>query len=138
VSTEIYCRFTINKYTLNLFILLEEDCKDITHIGIVSFLPPNFIHLQVNTNCIQFNKNKLRIALSDMKGVNKHSSWDNHTDGYTQSQNHAFLLTFWCWNYFLILAHPVYKMWIKQEPNKLELWNKMHFEEEKTKSIHHV
>ena len=32
---------------------------------------------------------------------------------------------------FLILAHPVYKMWIIQEPNMLELWNKLHFEEEK-------
>ena len=33
--------------------------------------------------------------------------------------------------FFLISAHPVYKMWIKQEPNTLELWNKLHFEEEK-------
>jgi len=32
---------------------------------------------------------------------------------------------------FLILAHPVYKMWIIQEPNKLELWNKLRFEEKK-------
>ena len=41
-------------------------------------------------------------------------------------------LTFWRRNYFfLILAHPVYKMWIIQEPNTLELWNKLHFEEEK-------
>ena len=40
--------------------------------------------------------------------------------------------------FFLILAHPVYKMWIIQEPNTLELWNKLHFEEEKTESIHHV
>ena len=48
-------------------------------------------------------------------------------------------LTFWLWNYFfLILAHPVYKIWITQEPNTLELWNKMHFEEEKTESIYHV
>ena len=39
--------------------------------------------------------------------------------------------------FFLILAHPVYKMWI-QEPNKLDLWNKLHFEEEKTESIYHV
>ena len=30
--------------------------------------------------------------------------------------------------FFLILAHPVYKMWIIQEPNKLALWNKLHFE----------
>jgi hypothetical protein len=41
-------------------------------------------------------------------------------------------LTFWRRNYFLILAHPVYKMWIIQEPNMLELWNKVHFEEKKT------
>ena len=40
--------------------------------------------------------------------------------------------------FFFILAHTVYKMWIIQEPNKLELWNKLHFEEKKTESIHHV
>ena len=39
---------------------------------------------------------------------------------------------------FLILAQPVYKMWIIQEPNNLELWDKLHFEEEKTESIYHV
>ena len=33
--------------------------------------------------------------------------------------------------FFLILAHPVYKMWITQEPNMLELWNKLHCEEKK-------
>ena len=49
-------------------------------------------------------------------------------------------LTFWCRNYyfFLILAHPVYKMWIIHEPNTLELWNKLHFEEEKEESTYHV
>jgi len=39
---------------------------------------------------------------------------------------------------FLILEHPVYKVWIVQETNKLELWNKLHFEEEKTESIYRV
>ena len=44
----------------------------------------------------------------------------------------AISLTFWRRNYFiLILAHPVYKMWIIQEPNTLELWKKLHFEEKK-------
>ena len=33
--------------------------------------------------------------------------------------------------FFLILAHPVYKIWIVQEPNKLALWNKVYFEEKK-------
>ena len=47
-------------------------------------------------------------------------------------------LTLWRRNFFLILAHPVYKMWIIQEPNKLALWNKLHFEEKKTESIEHV
>ena len=49
-------------------------------------------------------------------------------------------LTLWRRNYyfFLILAHPVYKMWIIQKPNKLALWNKLHFEEKKTESIEHV
>jgi len=36
--------------------------------------------------------------------------------------------------FFLILAHPVYNMWITQEPNKLELWNKLHFEERERES----
>ena len=40
--------------------------------------------------------------------------------------------------FFLILAHPVYKIWIIQETNTLELWNKLHFEEEKTESIYRV
>ena len=39
---------------------------------------------------------------------------------------------------FLILAHPVYKIWIIREPNTLDLWNKRHFEEEKTESIYLV
>ena len=40
-------------------------------------------------------------------------------------------LTFWYLNYFLNFSTPVYKMWIIREPNTLELWNKLHFEEKK-------
>ena len=29
-------------------------------------------------------------------------------------------------------------MWIKQEPKKLELWNKLHFEEEEKENIYRV
>ena len=48
-----------------------------------------------------------------------------------QTQTVPFL-TFRDWNYFFfILAHTVYKMWIIQETNTLELWNKLHFEEKK-------
>jgi len=40
--------------------------------------------------------------------------------------------------FFFNFSTPVYKMWIIQEPNTLELWNKLHFEGEKTESIYHV
>jgi len=40
--------------------------------------------------------------------------------------------------FFFILADTVYKMWIKQEPNTLELWNKLHFEEKESESIYRV
>jgi hypothetical protein len=39
---------------------------------------------------------------------------------------------------FFSFSTPVYKMRITQEPNKIELWNKLHFEEEKTESIHQI
>jgi len=56
----------------------------------------------------------------------------------TNLQQYA-VLTFWRRNYFfLVLAHPVYKMWITQEPNKLALWNKLHFEAKKKESIERV
>ena len=46
-------------------------------------------------------------------------------------------LTFWCRNYFFFnFCTPVYKMWIIQEPNKLELWNKLHFEEKKKRRVY--
>jgi hypothetical protein len=40
--------------------------------------------------------------------------------------------------FFKILAHPVYKIWIIQEPKKVALWNKRHFEEEKPESVQRV
>jgi len=40
--------------------------------------------------------------------------------------------------FFLISEQPVYKMWIIQEPNKLALWNKLHFEEKNMESIENV
>jgi hypothetical protein len=33
--------------------------------------------------------------------------------------------------FFFNFSTPVYKMWIMQGPNTLELWNKLHFEEKK-------
>ena len=40
--------------------------------------------------------------------------------------------------YIYILAHPVGKMRIVQEPNKVALLNKRHFEEKKTDIMQHV
>jgi len=49
------------------------------------------------------------------------------------------ILTLWRRNYFFNFSTPVYKMCIIQEPNKLALRNKLHFEEKKkTESIEHV
>ena len=54
------------------------------------------------------------------------------------SMHFVKILTLWRQNFFfLISAHPVYKMWLMREPNKLALWNKLHFEEEKMESIEH-
>jgi len=39
---------------------------------------------------------------------------------------------------FKNLAHPVFIMWIIQEPKKVALWNKRYFEEEKTENLQHV
>jgi hypothetical protein len=40
--------------------------------------------------------------------------------------------------FWLILAHPVCKMWIIQEPKKVALWNKWHFEEKRIENVQHV
>ena len=40
--------------------------------------------------------------------------------------------------FFQILAHPVFKMWVLQKPNKVALRNKRHFEEKKMEIIQHV
>jgi hypothetical protein len=48
------------------------------------------------------------------------------------------LLSFWHRNFFNFLAHPVYKMWIIQEPKKVSLWNKRHFEEKEMEGVQHV
>jgi hypothetical protein len=39
-------------------------------------------------------------------------------------------------DFFFNFSTPVYKMWIIQEPNTLELWNKLHFEAEKKQRVY--
>ena len=78
----------------------------------------------------------------------KESSHIFHGSNITITEEVKTALFFLCWCFFffvklnllffLISAHPVYKMWIIQEPKKLALWNKLHFEEKKTESIEHV
>ena len=40
--------------------------------------------------------------------------------------------------FFSNFSTPVFKMWVIQKPNKVALWNKRHFEEEKMEIIQHV
>ena len=47
-------------------------------------------------------------------------------------------LTFWRRIFLQILAHPVFKMWVIQKPNKVALWSKRHFEEKKMEIMQHV
>jgi hypothetical protein len=47
-------------------------------------------------------------------------------------------LTLWRRNFLLNFSTPVHKMWIIQEPKKVALWNKRHFEEEKVESVQQV
>ena len=50
---------------------------------------------------------------------------------YMETDVHFYHIISWIslWRriFFLILAHPVYKMWITQEPKKVALWNKRYF-----------
>ena len=55
----------------------------------------------------------------------------SHRDRYQTLFGWRNSLTFWRRIFFLILAHSVFKMWVMQKPNKVALWNKRHFEEEK-------
>jgi hypothetical protein len=47
-------------------------------------------------------------------------------------------LTLWRRNFLLNFSTPVYKIWIIEEPEKVALRNKRHFEEEETESMQHV
>jgi len=57
---------------------------------------------------------------------------------YCKSVSRSFLNLLDPELFFLVLAHLVHKMRIIREPNTIELWNKLHFEEEKTEIIRHV
>ena len=78
------------------------------------------------------------IELTPVNGV-ENPETVNVDSAHLQNLIYIDRLSFWPRNYFfLILAHPVYKIWIILEPNTLELWNKQHFEEKKMESIYHV
>ena len=79
-------------------------------------------------------------ALGTLDGCEKHRChWQFNThyafcmDAYKFYSRFVFLVNLLAPElfFFLILAHPVFKIWITQEPNKLELWNKLHFEDKK-------
>jgi hypothetical protein len=72
----------------------------------------------------------------------KHNKISNHkynnTSIYRPTQLITFFNPFSPELFLKILAHPVFKMWIIQEPNKVELWNRRHFEERKPEIMQHV
>jgi len=56
--------------------------------------------------------------------------WVFCADLRTDSGFALYVFNLWAPGFYIqILAHPVYKMWIIQEPKKAALWNKRHFEE---------
>jgi hypothetical protein len=65
----------------------------------------------------------------------RNKEWGVHVSTYWYC---CPLLTFRRRNFLLNFSTPVFKMWIIQEPKEVALWNKRHFEEEKTESVQHV
>ena len=78
------------------------------------------------------------LTLNDYIDFLRRARWKDYKKNARQKIVGNYIYLFAPELFFLILAHPVYKMWIIQEPNKLALWNKLHFEEKKTESIEHV
>ena len=77
---------------------------------------------------VKYNNNKLWI-------VEKESQYTYNSQNFEWLRTY---LTFWRQNYFFNISNTAYKMWIRQEPNMLDLWNKLHFEEEKMETIYRV
>ena len=99
------------------------------HIFVKRVIHNNEKHVLNIASLVRYKHSNMSVFLST---INQNLSW-----GTTFAMSHHFFLLA-PELFFLILAHPVYKMWIIQEQNTLELWNKLHFEEEKTESIYHV
>ena len=76
--------------------------------------PPVFVSTENDVTFYKFIYRNIQIEINVLKILNT--------------------LTFWRRiSFFQILAHPVFKMWVIQKPNKVALWNKRHFEEKKWK-----
>ena len=67
----------------------------------------------------------------DRKGPEKHPGDIPLHNFCVRWMSNKACLTFWRRVFLQILAHPVFKMWVIQKPNKVALWNKWHFEETK-------
>ena len=97
----------------------------------------DIIKIELTTKSVRNFNNEIKIQLSNLKlcclkALLRYNRATSNTFDLFDSW-----LTFWRRNYYFFLnfSTPVYKMWIIQEPNTLELWNKLHFEEKKTDSI---
>jgi hypothetical protein len=116
-----------------------------TAVFCINAMPANLQWYKINKTrvfsiCKSINLNNVatHCMLTTIQSVCKQQSYKKPvTWMYLHHCGHPNnLLTFWRRNFFfIILAHPVYKMWIIQGPNMLELWNKLHFEEKEMESI---
>ena len=73
---------------------------------------------------------KAELPLKQVTETQRGSSYSS-TLSLTSALDWGVWLTFWRRIFLQILAHPVFKMWVIQKPNKVALWNKRHFEEKK-------
>ena len=101
-----------------------------TFVCPLQFIPPSPTHSSPTTRCSYQRRKR---AKSPGKNSEKQSLFGNLRALNRQVLSN-FSLTFWRRNFFQILAHSVFKMWVIQKPNKVALWNKWHSEEKKWRS----
>ena len=143
ISPEVF--FTIKSAS-------TEPCKRTIYRGVKIFQITDSVLVAEREGCEQ-NKKKKNLSPSRVDITNDWLYTSNHPicltgmamDNVTflfylhQNRNCRYWqVTFWWRIFFQILAHPVFKMWVTQKPNKVALWNKRHFEEKKMEIIQHV
>jgi hypothetical protein len=80
--------------------------------------------------CYKHRWQGFSVTSSFVFSLDIHESVHRDTIMKVTNRMQLYRLTFWHRSItFKFLAHPVCKMWIIQQPKKVALWNKRHFEE---------